>query len=55
MADITELTMIEMAKKTDDPFIYVMVLLDIGFRPDIYRKLANKCWNKIHPEKQLPK
>ena len=53
MGDIIELQFIEIAKRIDDPFIYIMTLLNLGFNPKIYNRLANRCWNKIHPNKKL--
>ena len=54
-SDITILCFEEMAKLTNDPFIYIMATHNLGFH-GIYSDKVRivKAWNKYHKDKQLP-
>jgi len=44
----------ELAKKTNDPFIYIMSTIEWGFHVYTDKVRIIKAWNKYHKDKKLP-
>ena len=54
MTEITVLFFEEMAKKVNDPFVYIMATIELGFKAYTDKVRIVKAWNKYHKDKPLP-
>jgi len=43
-----------MAQQTDDPFLYIMATIKLGFNKLSDKRDIVKAWNKFHKDKRLP-
>ena len=54
MAKITALVFDEMARRTNDPFAYIMATVELGIKAHSDKVDIVNAWNKYHKDKRLP-
>jgi hypothetical protein len=52
--DLTQNVFDQIAAQTDDPFVYVMATVQLGFTAYEDKVRIVQTWNQFHPDKPLP-
>jgi len=52
--DLTQNVFDQIAAQTDDPFVYIMATVQLGFTSYEDKVRIVQTWNVLHPDKPLP-